>query len=83
MLACVCGACHMSPWAAVSCLLICETSCTACVGPALLKPFVIFFSKNPGSGIYRRLCTEVTVPDLLGAGTRYKVEPVLLPYHFI
>lgn len=83
MLACVCGPCRMSPWAAVSCLLICETSCTACMGPALLKPCVILFSKNQGAGIYSRLCIEVTVLDLLGVGTRDKVETVLLPYHFM
>lgn len=26
-------------------------------GPALLKPFVILFSENPGTGIYSRLCS--------------------------
>lgn len=37
---------------------------------------------EPAAGIYSRLCAEVTVPDLLGTGTRCKVEPALMPYHF-
>lgn len=46
------------------------------IEPALLKPFVILRSKNPTAGLCSRLCTGVTMPDLLGTGTRCKVEPV-------
>lgn len=33
------------------------------------------------AGVYRRLCEAVTVPDLLGTGSRCKVEPASMPDH--
>ena len=73
-LACVCSPCRMSPFGC--CVMppdLWDFPCTA-RGTALLKPFVILFLRNIGTGIYSRLCTGVTVSDLLCAGTGAKLN---------
>lgn len=69
--------CH--PW------LLCHASWSVRrdEGVALLKAFVILLSQNPAAGIYRKLCTGVTLPDLCVQVPGAKLNPfhcLITPY---